>query len=87
MIYYHGFAPQLFNLSDDPHELDDRAADPSCHAVRDALTARVLDGWDPDHVRARMQVLKLELMEAWASRVDPPDALRWDLRPEMDYLD
>ncbi len=28
-----------------------------------------------------------ELMEAWAKNVDPPDAIRWDLRPEMDYLD
>ena len=50
---------------------------------------RVLDGWDPDHIAARMRILKSEqeLMEAWAKNVDPPDVLRWDLRPEMDYLD
>ena len=39
--------------------------------------------------RDRMHVLKREqeLMEAWAKNVDPPDSIRWDLRPEMDYLD
>ena len=87
--YYHGFEPQLFNLGDDPQELNDRAQDPSCKGVRDEMMDRVLDGWDPDHIRGRMHVLKREqeLMEQWAKNVDPPDAIRWDLRPEMDYLD
>ena len=87
--YYHGFEPQLFNLADDPQELNDRAQDPSCRGVREEMMDRVLDGWDPDHIRDRMHVLKSEqeLMEAWAKNVDPPDSIRWDLRPEMDYLD
>ena len=87
--YYHGFEPQLFNLAEDPQELVDRAQDPTCKGVRDELMDRVLDGWDPDHIRDRMHVLKSEqeLMEAWAKNIDPPDSLRWNLRPEMDYLD
>ena len=87
--YYHGFEPQIFNLAEDPQELNDRAQDPSCKGVRDELMDRVLDGWDPDHIASRMRILKSEqeLMEAWAMNVDPPDVLRWDLRPEMDYLD
>lgn len=90
LVYYHGFDdPQLFNLAEDPDELNDRANDASCSSVREDLTARVLDGWDPDHIAARMRVLKREqdLMVQWARETDPPDTLRWDLRPEMDYLD
>ena len=87
--YYNGFEPQLFNLVEDPQELDDRAGDPSCKAIRDEMTHRVLDGWNPENVRERMQILRREqeLMEQWAKNVDPPESLRWDLRPEMDYLD
>ncbi len=86
--YYHGFEPQLFNLAEDPHELQDRNGDPSCKSIRDEMMDRVLDGWDPNWVRERMRILKSEqeLMVQWARNVDPPDTHRWDLRPEMDYL-
>ena len=35
-----------------------------------------------------MRVLKRaqDLMVQWARNTDPDDTLRWDLRPEMDYL-
>ena len=29
----------------------------------------------------------LPVLRDWARNVDPPDLYRWDLRPEMDYLD
>ncbi len=87
--YYHGFRPQLFNLDEDPHETRDLAKDPAFAGVRAELTDRVLDGWDPDRIRQRMRVLKSEqqILEGWAANIDPPDSLRWDLRPEMDYLE
>ena len=87
--YYHGFEPQLFNLQEDPQELNDRAQDPTCRNIRDKLTERILQGWDPEHIRKRMQILKSEqeIMEQWANKIDPPDSIRWNLRPEMDYLD
>lgn len=87
--YYHGFDPQLFNLIEDPHELHDRSNDSSCKAVLDEMMDRVLDGWDPEWVGDRMRILKSEqdLMVQWARNVDPSDTHRWDLRPEMDYLD
>ena len=36
-----------------------------------------------------MRVLKSEqqILESWAAKIDPPDSLRWDLKPEMDYLE
>ena len=87
--YYHGFRPQLFNLDDDPHETRDLAEDPAFAGVRAELTDRVLEGWDPEGIRQRMRVLKSEqqILESWAANIDPPDSLRWDLKPEMDYLE
>ena len=86
--YYHGFTPQLFNLDDDPREERDLAEDPAFVDIRAELTDRVMEGWDPDRVKQRMRVKKSEqqVLEMWAANIDPPDSLRWDLRPEMDYL-
>ncbi len=87
--YYHGFDPQLFDLSEDPSELHDRSGNASCKGVLDEMMDRVLDDWDPSWVQERMRVLKEEqdLMVQWARNVDPPDTHRWDLRPEMDYVE
>ena len=87
--YYDGLPCQLFNLSDDPRELHDRADDPACTDIRAELTALVLDGWDPVVVRQNMAHRRTDLpiLSGWAQQVQPPDACRWDLRPEMDYLD
>ncbi len=87
--YYHGMEPQLFNLSEDPHEMHDRAQDPACRKVREDLTADVLDGWDPEVVASRMAALQRDrgVLRNWAESVQPSDAYRWDLRPEMDFLD
>ena len=76
LVYYHGYHdPQLFNLADDPDELDDRANDPRCRSVREALMRRALEHWDPDLIASRMRVLKREqdLMVQWARNTDPPD--------------
>ena len=57
--------------------------------VRRRLTERVLDGWDPAAVREEMARLRAErpVLAAWARNTQPQDSCRWDLRPEMDYLD
>ena len=49
---------------------------------------RVLEHWGSDRIAERMRVLKRERdqMVQWARNTDPDDTLRWDLRPEMDYL-
>ncbi len=87
--YYHGHPPQLFNLADDPDELRDLAAEPAHAATRRDLTARVLADWRPDDVARRMAGRREEvaLLKAWARRVCPADQYRWELRPEMNYLD
>ena len=87
--YYDGQPCQLFHLEEDPRETRDRAADPSCAGVRAELEGLVLDGWDPAWVREQMARRRAEgrILAEWGRRVQPADVCRWDLRPEMDYLD
>ena len=89
LVYYHGLEPQLFNLTEDPGEMHDRAADPVCRTLRADLTARVLDGWDPDAIAATMAQKRAEdaLLTQWASSVQPPDQYRWPLLGAMNRLD
>lgn len=88
LIYYHGLEPQLFNLADDPGELVDRAQDSTCQAVLVDLLGRVLAGWNPDAIAATMAAKRLDnaVLRGWARQTNPPDQYRWELRPEMNYL-
>jgi choline-sulfatase len=87
--YYDGQPSQLFHLADDPRETNDRIADPACADTVRELTELVLDGWDPAWVRDEMARRRADLpvLTGWARHVQPADTCRWDLRPEMDYLD
>ena len=89
LIYYHGYAPQLFDLDDDPYERCDLAGNPRHARTRDALRARVLDGWDPDAIAARIRARREEknVIDRWAQQVRPHDAFRWTLLPEHNRLE
>lgn len=87
--YYQGQPCQLFNLVEDPGETADRVADPACRTIVQDLRTELLDGWDPDWIAGRMAALRRDhsILAAWGKRTQPPDRIRWDLKPEMDYLD
>lgn len=87
--YYHGQPCQLFNLEEDPRETRDLAADPNHGAVRARLLQEVLEGWNPEWIRGRLAAMRQDrnVLAGWARHVRPADRFRWDLRPEMDYLD
>jgi choline-sulfatase len=89
LIYYHGLEPQLFNLVDDPGELVDRAQDPACRTIRNELTGQLLADWNPEWIAAKMAALRADnrVLRAWAQRTQPLDHYRWELRPEMNWLD
>ncbi|MEM7115166.1 MAG: sulfatase-like hydrolase/transferase [Chloroflexota bacterium] len=89
LIYYHGQPPQLFNLAEDPDELEDRANDPTCQAIREGLTAVVLQDWDPEAIKLKMAAQKADtvVLKQWAQNIQPPDIYRWPLHPDMNYLD
>jgi len=89
LVYYHGDAPQLFDLDDDPYERHDLSRDPQHAATCDALLARVLDGWNPDVIAARIRARREEknVIDRWAQHVRPHDAFRWTLLPEHNRLE
>ncbi|HTL76410.1 MAG TPA: sulfatase-like hydrolase/transferase [Casimicrobiaceae bacterium] len=89
LIYYHGYAPQLFDLDDDPHERQDLAHLPHHAKTRDELLARVVEDWDPDAIAARIRARRLEkdVIDRWAQHVRPQDAFRWNLLPEHNRLE
>lgn len=89
LVYTHGDAPQLFDLTTDPHERNNLASEPKHAALRDRLVARVLDGWDPERVARTICARRLdkEIVGAWARNVRPPDEFRWHLRPEHNRLE
>ena len=87
--YYHGHPPQLFNLKEDPAELHDRAGDATYREVLERLTQQVLDGWDPESIAAKMEVKRAaaKILADWGRQTQPAEQYRWNLLPEMDYLD
>ena len=89
MVYYHGQEPQLFNLAEDPYEMDNRAGDPGCRRLREELRREILRGWNPDDILHKMRAMRddTRLLIEWASKTRPADQYRWTLLPEMDYLD
>jgi choline-sulfatase len=89
LVYYHGLEPQLFNLSEDPDEMVDRADDSACRAIRTELEAKVLEGWNPDEIAAKMAAKRAdnELLHAWGQQTHPLEHYRWPLEPDMNYLD
>lgn len=89
LIYSHGYPAQLFDLANDPHERHDLAGDPQHATLRARLLARVLDGWNPEHVAARIAARRREkdVLDAWARNVRPDDEFRWQLLPEQNRLD
>lgn len=89
LIYYHGQPPQLFNLAEDPDEFIDRASDPSCQSIIKDLTAQVLTDWHPEKIAAKITAVGQDndILKAWAQQTNPPDIIRWQLKPEMNYLD
>ncbi len=53
--YYHGEQPELFDLSEDPHETVNLASNPAFALVRDDLIALVLAEWSPDEIDQRVR--------------------------------
>jgi choline-sulfatase len=86
--YYHGQPVQLFNLAEDPDELNDLAGHPDYTGVQQELIDRVLDGWDPDRIAEtiRRKRADYDIIADWARNTKPVDQYRWQLLPEMDYL-
>ena len=78
-VYYIGFEPELYNLSDDPEELNDLAGDPLQADRVSAMHAALLEICDPEQVNALAHSDQRDLVDAYggfeaASRIGTPGA-------------
>jgi choline-sulfatase len=89
LVVYNGHRPQLFNLADDPRELDDLAENPAHRPTRERLERRLRADWDADAIAAQMRARRRvkDVIGAWARATRPPDQHRWTLTPEQNRLD
>ncbi len=89
LAFYHGHRPQLFDLDDDPEERNDRADDPACAEIREALTARVLEGWHPEAIAAELDARGREkqVLAAWTRAVRPASPYQVETRGEDNWLE
>lgn len=88
LVYHHGMPLQLFNLADDPDEVND-LADIEAHAsLRDRLLDLVLSDWNPQEIAGFMarRVKEKALISAWLDATNPPDVHRWHLDQDENWL-
>ena len=65
--------PALFNLEEDPEELNDLGTDPAHGPVRRSLLDRLYADWNPAHVAHRSAELTrdMQVLSKWGQRVKP----------------
>lgn len=85
LVWYDGEAPQLFDLEEDPEELDNLAPDPAYSEVVAALFEELSAGWDPSRIameQARTRQ-RTAIIRDWVRQTRPPEPQRWvDPSPE-----
>lgn len=89
--HYHGHEPLLFNIEEDPGELNNRANDPSCAAIRKELMAMVTKDFDHDAVLAKQKIFcnAVQIIRDSRAKSDMPEPdVAWlrDLKVE-NYAD
>ena len=89
LCYYPGHAPQLFDLSQDPGELHDLAADPNQQQRYQDMTATLLANWDYEAIMERRK--HAETVEGWTRQwraeceIGEPDA-PWYREPQRNGI-
>lgn len=72
-------APALFNLDEDPNELNDLGTDPQYENIRKILFEKIYEGWNPESVlvKSRRNWDYFDLLREWGLATDPeaPDAM------------
>ena len=72
---YHDLTPPvLYNLEEDPEELNDLGSDPGYEEVRAELLVRLFEEWDPGFVLKESAALDrdMQLITRWGAAVQPP---------------
>ena len=77
--YHDTTPPVLYNLEDDSGELRDLGANPRYEAIRNALLARLFEGWNPNAVLAESARINRDMavITRWGQTIQPtlPDTV------------
>jgi choline-sulfatase len=86
--YYHGCPSQLFDMKNDPDEMNNLARDPAHQEIKTELEAQLLDGWDPEAINENIQARNYDkaILKAWAQSTKPKDTFRWETKMEDNWL-
>lgn len=66
--YYEGFEPELFNIDEDPEELNDRAADPGALTIRAEFDATLRSMLEPAKIDRQAKDDQAALIERYGGR-------------------
>lgn len=79
LTLYNGAPPALFDLANDPDELTNLADDPAYAKLLGVMSARLLDGWDPDLIAQQQSLTRTRtaIIRKWVKTTDPPEPMRW----------
>ena len=88
-IYYHGYDNQLFNLKNDPDEMNNLASLKEYSKIETLLINKVLKDWTPSKIKKTMngKINTKKILKAWAQSVQPPDRYKWETKPEDNWLE
>lgn len=79
---YDGLEPELFHLTEDPHEQQNLADDPAhAETLAELQALATADGWNPEQIRetAAVQAEHNRYIGNWVKRVKPEDTLTWGM--------
>lgn len=88
--YYLGHRPELYNLADDPGEVNDLWDEPALEDTRRALEDLILRDWNPKLVAEHMERCTAErkLFDRWVRLARPPEPdPPWFTSPPENWVD
>ena len=88
-IYYHGYNNQLFNLKNDPDEMNNLSGLKEYSKIETKLLNKILKDWKPQKIKKTMdsKINDKKILKAWAKSVQPSDNYKWKTKAEDNWLE
>jgi choline-sulfatase len=89
LIYYHDYPSQLFNLQEDPLEMQDLITAPQHADLVRALQEKLLKNWAPVQISQKMEQSRLRkaILSEWSRQTQPADTYRWAITTDENWLE
>jgi len=90
LVVHYGYEkPQLFNLSEDPNELNDLGADSQYSEIVKLLKDELFSYWDPDKAYRDVNISMehYKLLKDWVGKVGWTPLEEWETKKGDNYLD